>query len=412
MAEMPSPALPQTDQNLLNDIEAVKQIPIVSNMLEVVCQLTGMGFAAVARVTEDKWITCSALDYLGFGLKPGDELPILSTLCNEIRDHRQPIVFDDVAKDEQYCNHHTPKTYGLQSYISYPIILKDGSFFGTLCAIDPKPNKVKNPQVMNTFALFAELLAFHLESLGLLERSELATRELQQKNHLLTSKNTDLDNFVYTASHDLKSPIANIESLLEVLAEAVERDELERDEINQIMDLLRKNLKRFSITIKDLTTFVEADNFGLTDHPEEINIFEVVENVKQELNEGIVSTDAAIVVFGDEKALLNIPKKNFKSILTNLLSNALKYRSPERTPHVIVKLEKAGNKTQLTVTDNGLGIPKNRQNEVFTLFKRFHDHVEGSGLGLYIVKRMIDKCNGQILVNSTENQGTRFTIVF
>jgi signal transduction histidine kinase len=75
-------------------------------------------------------------------------------------------------------------------------------------------------------------------------------------------------------------------------------------------------------------------------------------------------------------------------------------------------MEKVDGKILLSVTDNGLGIPSDKLDKVFTIFKRFHDHVEGSGLGLYIVKRMIDRSKGQIEVDSTLNKGTIFTIIF
>ncbi|MHC2992161.1 histidine kinase [Pontibacter sp. HJ8] len=397
---------------LYKDLEAVKQIPIVPTMLEVICRTTGMGFAAIARVTQDRWLACSVRDEVEFGLEEGGELKVETTLCNEIRDHRRPIVIDNVAEDLHYHSHHTPQLYGLKSYISFPILLPDGTFFGTLCAIDSKPALLNNPKVIGTFKLFTELLSFHLQSLVLLERSYASNAELQQKNRLLTSANFDLDNFVYTASHDLKSPVANIEGLIEILSEAVAKEELDRNEINQITGMMKSSLKRFGTTINDLTSLVELDKTSAEEVPEALNIFETVETVKQDLDNLIVESEAKIEVISEDGLLVNFPKKNFKSILYNLLSNALKYRSPERAPAIKVKLEKAEEKTCLTVEDNGLGISPDKQDTVFTMFKRLHDHVEGSGLGLYIVKRMVDNAEGEIRVNSKLNVGTTFTIIF
>ncbi|RYZ35699.1 MAG: HAMP domain-containing histidine kinase, partial [Sphingobacteriales bacterium] len=180
----------------------------------------------------------------------------------------------------------------------------------------------------------------------------------------------------------------------------------------QIIGLLRSNLKRFAVTIKDLTTFIETDNFTHDHESEEIDIHEVAGNVKQDLGNLITDTNARLEIVSDENLAFSFPKKNFKSMLYNLVSNAIKYRSPDRTPEVLVKLHKTGGKIVLSVSDNGLGIPAESQNKLFTMFKRFHDHVEGSGLGLYIVKRMVDSCKGQIKVHSEVNKGTTFTIVF
>ena len=146
------------------DIEAIGRIPAVPTILDVVCRTTSMGFAAVARVTGDNWIACSVRDDIAFGLRPGDELRIETTICNEIRQHREPVVINNVAEDEVYCGHQIPAMYGFQSYISIPICLPDGSFFGTLCALDPKPHVLKTPEVIGMFKLFAELIAFHLDA--------------------------------------------------------------------------------------------------------------------------------------------------------------------------------------------------------------------------------------------------------
>jgi GAF domain-containing protein len=147
------------------DIAAVDKIPAVPTILEVVCRTTGMGFAAVARVTEDRWIACSVRDEIAFGLQPGGELKVETTICHEIRQSGQPVIINDVAEDPLFCHHHTPALYGFQSYISMPIVLPDGRFFGTLCAIDPRPARLDKPEIISMFKLFAELVAFHLNAL-------------------------------------------------------------------------------------------------------------------------------------------------------------------------------------------------------------------------------------------------------
>jgi GAF domain-containing protein len=121
------------------DVVAVQRIPQVDAILEDVCRMTGMGFAAVARVTADRWIACQLLDKIEFGLNPGDELEIKTTICDEIRASGQRVYIDDVSGDPEWRKHPTPALYGFQSYISIPIVRGNGSFFGTLCAIDPAP---------------------------------------------------------------------------------------------------------------------------------------------------------------------------------------------------------------------------------------------------------------------------------
>jgi len=144
------------------DIEAINRILIVPKLLEIICRTTGMGFAAIARVTENSWIACSVRDEIQFGLVPGSELKLETTICNEIRQSGKAVIIDEVDKDEVFSRHHTPAIYGFQSYISVPIIRQDGTFFGTLCAIDPKPAKVNNQDTINVFKSFAELISMHL----------------------------------------------------------------------------------------------------------------------------------------------------------------------------------------------------------------------------------------------------------
>jgi GAF domain-containing protein len=125
-------------------------------MLEEICRVTGMGFAAVARVTESRWVACQVLDRIEFGMDPGDELKICETICDEIRDSGEAVVFDDASTDIKWSRHPVPVLYGFKSYCSFPVYLDDGSFFGTLCAIDPQPRHVTDEAIVAMFTDFAK----------------------------------------------------------------------------------------------------------------------------------------------------------------------------------------------------------------------------------------------------------------
>ena len=111
------------------DIAAVQRIDAVPRILEIVCRSTGMGFAAVARVTDKRWVCCAVRDEIEFGLQPGGELKVETTICHEIRQSHHAVVIDHVGEDEVFAGHHTPAMYGFQSYISVPIALADGTIF-------------------------------------------------------------------------------------------------------------------------------------------------------------------------------------------------------------------------------------------------------------------------------------------
>ena len=118
-------------------------------ILEEVCAITHMGFAAVARVTDSRWIVAQVLDKIEFGLNPGDELDLKTTICDEIRQSGEAVVIDHVAGNVEWRTHHTPALYGFESYVSIPITLHDGSFYGTLCAIDPHPRTLSSPAIVS-----------------------------------------------------------------------------------------------------------------------------------------------------------------------------------------------------------------------------------------------------------------------
>lgn len=124
-------------------------------ILQEICARTGMRFSAIARVTEKQWIACLVEDNIEFGLNPGEELKIYETICDEIRETGEAVVIDDVSDDIKWSRHPVPVIYGFKSYCSFPVYLPDGSFFGTLCAIDPEPRSVSDEAVVEMFSYFA-----------------------------------------------------------------------------------------------------------------------------------------------------------------------------------------------------------------------------------------------------------------
>ena len=147
----------------MDDIDAsvakVRHNDAIRAMLEQVCAATSMGFAAVARVTDTRWVACQVIDRIEFGLEPGDELELKTTICDEIRETSKAVVIDHVAADAGWRTHPTPILYGFESYISFPITLADGSFFGTLCAIDPQPREIDTPAIVALFERFSREIA-------------------------------------------------------------------------------------------------------------------------------------------------------------------------------------------------------------------------------------------------------------
>ncbi|WP_224995492.1 ATP-binding protein, partial [Cesiribacter sp. SM1] len=127
---------------------------------------------------------------------------------------------------------------------------------------------------------------------------------------------------------------------------------------------------------------------------------------------GMINTTQVIIKESFEIEKLTIAKASLRSIIYNLISNAIKYHSPKRPPHINISTYQENDYTILSIKDNGLGLNNDQQAKLFHMFKRFHSHVEGTGIGLYIVKRTMDNINGKIKIESRLNEGTELKLYF
>ncbi|TGE22733.1 PAS domain-containing protein [Hymenobacter metallicola] len=237
-----------------------------------------------------------------------------------------------------------------------------------------------------------------------------ARQQLERLNQQLKRTNVDLDNFIYTASHDLKAPITNIEGLLDTL-----RHELPQQppgsEVAFILGLMQGSVERFKRTIEHLTTVskLQQEHDPST---EQVALAAVLEDVRLDLAPLLQQTGGRLLVHVHNCPLLTLAEKNLRSVVYNLLSNALKYHHPDRPPVVQVRTRLEDAFVVLEVQDNGLGLSAASEQKLFGMFQRLHTHVEGSGLGLYMVKRMVENIGGRITVASRVEEGTTFSVYF
>ena len=236
-------------------------------------------------------------------------------------------------------------------------------------------------------------------------------QELQAANAHLGRTNTDLGTFVYTASHDLKAPITNIEGLLNALRDtlpaAVQQDEV----IAHLLGLLDATVGRFLTTIAQLTDLSRLQR-AYEEPAAELALAPVVAGVLADLAPVIKEAGAALHVHVSAELHLSFAPASLRSIVYNLLSNAVKYRDPARPAQVQVRAERHPAAVVLTVRDNGLGLSESQQQRLFGMFQRLHTHVEGTGVGLYMIKRLIENAGATIAVSSTLGVGTTFTVTF
>ncbi|QKG51846.1 PAS domain-containing protein [Hymenobacter sp. BRD67] len=225
------------------------------------------------------------------------------------------------------------------------------------------------------------------------ERVAQAQQLLRDNNEELTRVNIDLDSFIYTASHDLKGPITNIEGLLEALTDELPVKNLLPGPVSSILMMLDKSVERFQRTIEQLSDVAKLQReHGLASTP--VLLAPVVRDVSLDLASMLRTTGAQLTVDLADQLTVRFLEKNLRSLVYNLLSNALKYRAPDRVPQVTILAQPDGRYVRLTVQDNGLGIDPVGQRKLFGLFERLHSHVEGSGIGLFMVKKMVENAGG------------------
>src|SRR6266481_5030228 len=382
--------MPMMKTDLSADIAAVQGIAAVPRILEVVCRSTGMGFAAVARVTEQRWVCCAVRDEIEFGLVPGGELEVETTLCHEIRQSHEAVVIDNVAEDTIYCGHHTPTKYGFQSYISMPIILSDGTFFGTLCAIDPRPARLDTPQTIGMFKLFSELIATH--RLAVTEARLLSERETSELR----------EQFIAVLGHDLRNPLASIAAGAKMLTK-----EDQKEPAGEILGLMQKSVARMSALIDNVLDFARGRlGSGITLKRSPQSLEPVLNQVIAELRAG--SPGRKIETTFDLTRAVDCDGGRIAQLFSNLLGNAVTHGAAERP--IRVRATTQDGKFELSVANAGEPIPSEAMERLFQPFYRLAEQgsQQGLGLGLYIASEIARAHGGTIDVTSSPAE-TQFT---
>ena len=383
-------------QSYAGDIAAIANIAVIPLMLEVICRTTGMGFSAVARVTEDRWIACAVRDEINFGLVPGGELEIQSTICSEIRKSGELVVIDEVACDATFRDHHTPKRYGFQSYISVPIRVPDDRFFGTLCAIDPRPARLSNTQTVGMFKLFADLIGLHLQTQERLGKSEAALVAERQTADLHGQ-------FVAVLGHDLRNPLSAVQAGAKMLLGLG----LDKRAAN-IATVIDRSAARMTGLIDDVLDFTRTRlGGGLAVNPTEDSgveamLDQVVNEMRTAHPDRVINSDIALV------DAVVCDRTRIGQMFSNLLANAITHGDPAAP--VWVRARSAGPVFELSVANQGAPIDADTVKRLFLPFVRGADQSgsQGLGLGLYIASEIARAHGGSLEASSTARE-TRFT---
>lgn len=233
-------------------------------------------------------------------------------------------------------------------------------------------------------------------------------KEKEQLIRELTQNNKDLKQFSYITSHNLRAPLSNLTGLLNL----IEDIPIENDELQEILDGFNKSTHLLNETINDLVkVIIIKDNPSIK--KEEVLLKEVFENVFSQLSFQIELFKPIIKINFENVSIININKAYIESILLNLLTNAIKYRSENRKLKITIQANQVDDQVELSFKDNGIGIDLERnKDKVFGLYQRFHNYPDSKGLGLYLVKSQVETMGGTISIESEVNKGTAFTLTF
>ena len=228
-------------------------------------------------------------------------------------------------------------------------------------------------------------------------------KELLSRNTELEKLNTELDRFVYSASHDLRAPLASILGLIDL-----SKRESNTPDNNKYLDLMETSVKTMDNFITDITEY--SRNLRLKTEFKPVNLEGIVSDSFNHLKfMGNENSKLEVDISGDHEFISDADR--LRLIFNNLLSNAIRYRSPGRESIIDLKADISKNETEITITDNGIGIRPEHLDRVFDMFYRANHTNVGSGLGLFIVKETVEKLNGTVSIQSTPGEGTKIQLV-
>ena len=240
-----------------------------------------------------------------------------------------------------------------------------------------------------------------------IERHKLR-QELVNAMDDLKRSNQKLEDFAYVVSHDLKSPVGNLRSLVDML----DRDAISDDYSRQVVTMIDNSVSKLSDMLSSFMNVFLAEQ-GFQQPPKELTVKDL-DDVLRALTQLISESNATIHTdFSEVPTIVFVPVL-FQSILQNLITNSIKYSSPERDPVIRISSHDAGDYVLLRFQDNSIGIDIQRnEHNLFKLFKRFNPkHAEGNGVGLYTIKSILDTSGGKIEIESEVGQGTLFKLYF
>jgi signal transduction histidine kinase len=378
-------------------VTAIGRIDAVPPLLDVLCEITGMRLAMVAHVAGKVWTVCAVRDDLDLGVTAGSQFALRTNLDLEFQTSRTPIVIEQASVDRRYDSHERQGLYQLESYVSVPIFLSSGSYFGTLCALDPKIARAGQPFVLSMFERFAAIIASQLSQQLQTQREHTALLDERAAGELR-------EQFIAILGHDLRNPLQAVYAGSDLL-----QRKLTDPALSGIAARIKTNARRMTLLIDDVLDFARARLGGgiaveLTDVE---NIDAGLRAVIQELRDA--QPDSTILSNIGVNRSVRCDLGKLQQVASNLLANALTHGRPDSPIEISARADE--NDLVLEVWNAGEPIPAENIHKIFEPFWRHtaSGSRQGLGLGLHICSQIVRAHDGRMTVTSTRENGTRFT---
>lgn len=319
------------------------------------------------------------------------QTPLSHSFCQHVVKNNAPLAVENAREHPVVCNNLAVRDINVITYLGVPIYDPNEVPMGALCVIDSEPRHWYDTDI-TTLKQLARCVSDAIKLKAAVKTGEAIRAEQNA--------------FAYAISHDLKSPANTLQLLLDEF-DKLHRSKLDKDGCD-LLDLSQETVVRMTGQIDDVLAFTRTIGVNCENEPVDLN--ELMQTVRDDLKAEIEHA-GAILTIGPLPRVLGA-RVQLRSLLQNLISNAIKYRRPETPPVVNVSAQSNKNYVSITVADNGIGIAPEYHDRIFKMFHRLHvrDEYPGTGLGLSLCQQIANRHGGQVSVESSDGQGSTFTV--
>ena len=372
------------------DVAAVQRMTIIPKILETVAQITALRFICIARAHPRGWTACAVLDQLGLGLVPDDTLELGTTLFDGIFTPERPIVIDRGSNELNREASQAAAQAGFESFISVPIMARDGQFWGTLFGIDSVPRALSEGAALASMTLFSALISQQLKIQEELEDTRVALMDATATTELR-------EQFIAVLGHDLRNPIGNVITSADLMMLSLDNPE----RLQILAKLVQGSARRMAALVDDVVDLTRGKlggGMGLTLRSE-TDLCGLIALVVNELRSSYPGREIRFEA-SDGGAVL-CDGGRLAQLCSNLLKNALVYGDPSQPVAVSITINEAG--LELSVSNHGPQLSADTISHLFEPYWRAKGRSahQGLGLGLFIVGEIASRHGGAVSVVSS-----------